>query len=176
MGCCHYSTLPCVSPQRPCTVFLKQHQCSEGKTKPIFMCKCQSVSSQQSQPRLLPRLRARRRLNNLAARCHCAQGSQPSKVMTESAPQIPPIHFHYHLFTALESSQTKPKASWGMEISRTVQTVSQHIKKINKYTTTFSQRIPPEACTRLSVFYSHTFTIDPGSPLYRTKGAFLTMR
>ncbi len=104
--------------------FLKQHQCSEGKTKPIFMCKCQSVSSQQSQPRLLPRPRARRRLNNLAARCHCAQGSQPSKVMTESAPQIPPIHFHYHLFTALESSQTKPKPSWGMEISRTVQTVS----------------------------------------------------
>lgn len=58
-----------------------------------------------------PEARERRRLNNLAARCHCAQGSQPSKVMTESAPQVPPIHFHYHLFTAPESWQTKTKAS-----------------------------------------------------------------
>lgn len=63
----------------------------------------------------------RHSLNNLAALCHRALGSQPSKVMTEKrSPTSPPIHSHYHLFTVHDSRQTKQKASREAKIIRTV--------------------------------------------------------
>lgn len=56
----------------------------------------------------------RHSLNNLAALCHLALGSQPSKVMTERRwLTSPPIHSHYHLFTVPDSRQTKQKATLG---------------------------------------------------------------
>ena len=56
----------------------------------------------------------RHSLNNLAALCHRALGSQPSKVMTERRwLTSPPIHSHYHLFTVPDSRQTKQKATLG---------------------------------------------------------------
>lgn len=58
----------------------------------------------------------RHSLNNLAALCHRALGSQPSKVMTERRwLTSPPIHSHYHLFTVPDSRQTKQKGhAWGV--------------------------------------------------------------
>lgn len=56
----------------------------------------------------------RHSLNNLAALCRRAFGSQPSKVMTERRwLTSPPIHSHYHLFTIPDSRQTKQKATLG---------------------------------------------------------------
>lgn len=56
----------------------------------------------------------RHSLNNLAALCHHALGSQPSKVMTERRwLTSPPTHSHYHLFTVPDSRQTKQKATLG---------------------------------------------------------------
>lgn len=56
----------------------------------------------------------RRGLNNLAALCRRALGSQPSKVMTERRwLTSPPIHSHYHLFTVTDSRQTKRRATSG---------------------------------------------------------------
>ena len=56
----------------------------------------------------------RHSLNNLAALCHRALGSQPSKVMTERCwLTSPTIHSHYHLFTVPDSRQTKQKATLG---------------------------------------------------------------
>lgn len=61
----------------------------------------------------------RHSLNNLAALCHRALGSQPSKVMTERRwLTSPPIHSHYHLFTVPDSRQTKQKATLGKKNCR----------------------------------------------------------
>lgn len=61
----------------------------------------------------------RHSLNNLAALCHRALGSQPSKVMTERRwLTSPPIHSHYHLFTVPDSRQTKQKATLGKKNHR----------------------------------------------------------
>lgn len=108
-----YYTKPyCLPPLSPSTVFFEQNWCLE-ETEAIFMCKCQSAPSNHrlvfSRDRGL-----RHSLNNLAALCHRALGSQPSKVMTERRwLTSPPIHFHYHLFTAHDSRQTKQKATLG---------------------------------------------------------------
>ncbi len=61
----------------------------------------------------------RHSLNNLAALCHRALGSQPSKVMTERRWLTSPhIHSHYHLFTVPDSRQTKQKATLGKKNHR----------------------------------------------------------
>lgn len=105
----------------------------------------------------------RHSLNNLAALCLRALGSQPSKVMTERRwLTSPPIHSHYHLFTVTDSRQTKHEATpvgdeGGGE--KLLQLYKLRHKAQHNQTMTFSQRprvggVPPllshavrETCT-----------------------------
>lgn len=101
-----------------------------GKPSP-FSCANVSQSAPSNHSRGSSRGRARYRLNYLAAQCHWALGSQPSKVMTESAPQLPPIRSHYYLFTAPDSRQTKAKPSWDGNQSHSPNSVITHKKQHN---------------------------------------------
>lgn len=80
-----------------------------------FSCANVSQSAPSNHRPIFSRDRGlRHSLNNLAALCPCALGSQPSKVMTERRwLTSPPIHSHYHLFTFPDSKQTKQKATLG---------------------------------------------------------------
>lgn len=111
-------TAPATHSQGPSTVFFEQNGCLSG-TGVIFMCKCQSVRSSNHKPVFSGDHGLRHSLNNLAALCHNALGSQPSKVMTERRwLTSPPIHSHYHLFTVSRWSQTEPKATPGKQNQR----------------------------------------------------------
>lgn len=85
-----------------------------------FSCANVSQSAPSNHRPVFSRDRSlRHSLNNLAALCHRALGSQPSKVMTERRwLTSPPIHSHYHLFTVPDSRQTKQKATLGKKNHR----------------------------------------------------------
>lgn len=101
--------------QGPSTVFFEQDGCLGGKQR-RFSCANVSQSARSNhRPPSSPEIGGLRRgLNNLAALCRRALGSQPSKVMTERRRLTsPPIHSHYHLFTVTDSRQTKHRGHIG---------------------------------------------------------------
>lgn len=107
----HRTRVPLMFPLSRMGVWGKQRRCS---------CANVSQSAPSNHRPVFSRDRGlRHSLNNLAALCHRALGSQPSKVMTERRwLTSPPIHSHYHLFTVPDSRQTKQKATLGRKNNR----------------------------------------------------------
>lgn len=107
----------------------------------------------------------RHSLNNLAALCRGALGSQPSKVMTKRRRlTLPPIHSHYHSFTIPGSGQTKQKATLGGRGG--VGGKSSPLYKLRQeaghnQTMTFSERprVGGDPLLRRTVKQTHTHTI-----------------
>lgn len=114
--CLHcFSPAPLTLSWGPCTVFFQQNWCLGGKQR-RFSCANVSQFAHSNQRPAFSRDRGlRHSLNNLAALCHHALGSQPSKVMTERCRLTsPPMHSHYHLFTVHDSRKTKQEGPrWG---------------------------------------------------------------
>lgn len=98
----------------PSTVFFQQNCCLGGKQR-RFSCANVSQFAHSNQRPVFSRDRGlRHSLNNLAALCHHALGSQPYKVMTERCRLTSPyMHSHYHLFTVHDSRKTTQEATLG---------------------------------------------------------------
>lgn len=116
----------------------------------------------------------RHSLNNLAALCHRALGSQPSKVMTERRwLTSPPIHSHYHLFTGPDSRQTKHEDHAGEEKSSMLYKLCH--KAEHNQTLTFSQHPQvsgksPLCATLWNKHTSHTWSSKPAVTNKRDDG------